>query len=187
MGKRTWLIFAAIQLAGCIFASYGTVYSESAPVRVSWLLGFLLLLPGNLPAQAVSQALIHVRTAYVFIPVAVASNAIFWITLSGFWRMLRRPASNGSSYRYRLALALACLTFMVANTIHFLRPITCSDCLFPYGVPFTLYHDGGFAGGAGIAWTGLAADAVCVVAAALMVGRVWEALALRRQKHIRAE
>jgi hypothetical protein len=187
MGKRAWLVFAAIQLAGCVFAGYGTVYSESAPVRLSWLLGFLLLLPGNLPAQAVSQALIHVRTDYVFIPVAVASNAILWITLSGFWRMLRQPTSKGSSYRYRFALALACLTFVVANTIHFLRTITCSDCFFSYGVPFTLYHDGGFAGGAGVAWTGLAADAGCVVAAALIVGRVWEALVLRHKKQSRAE
>jgi hypothetical protein len=187
MGKRTWLGFAAIQLAGCIFASYGTVYSESVFVRVSWHLGFVLLLPGDLPGQAANQVLIHVRPAYIFIPVTVASNAILCFTFSGFWRILRRSTPKKPWYRYSFALALAGLTFVVANTIHFLRPISCSDCFFPYGVPFTLYHDGGYAGGAGIAWAGLLSDAGCVVATALVVGGIWERLAKRREKPITAE
>ncbi len=187
MGKRAWVVFAAIQTAGCAFASYGTVYSESVFVRGSWLVGFLLLLPGNLTAQAASQILIHVRAAYIFIPVAVASNGILWITLSGFWQILRRSNPKGTFYRYSFALAVACLTFVVANTIHFLRPITCDDCFFPYGVPFTLYHDGGYAGGAGVAWAGLAADAGCIVLAALIVGRIWEILAKWREKYVLAE
>jgi hypothetical protein len=180
------LIFVAVQIAGCVFASYGTVYSESAFVRGSWLVGFLLLLPGNLSAQAASQVLFHVRTAYIFIPVAVASNATLWITFSGLWRILRRSGSKRASFRYTFALALTSLTFVDANTIHFLRPITCADCFFPYGVPFTLYHDGGYGGGAGIAWAGLAADAGCVVVAALIIGRLWEALANRREKAVLA-
>gem|GEM_PF-5155415 len=75
-------MFCAVQLVGCIFASYGTVYSESAFVRSSWLVGLLLLLPGNLPAALLAQELIHVRTALVFFPVAVGLNAILWIVLS---------------------------------------------------------------------------------------------------------
>ena len=71
VSRRAWLVFAAIQTIGCVLASYGTVYSESAFVRGSWLIGFLLLLPGNLSAMAVGQTLIHVRTAYIFFPVAV--------------------------------------------------------------------------------------------------------------------
>jgi hypothetical protein len=82
MKRRTWVVFCAVQLAGCILASYGTVYSESAFVRSSWLAGFLLLLPGNLPATLLAQKLIHVRTALVFFPVAVGFNAILWIALS---------------------------------------------------------------------------------------------------------
>ena len=82
MKRRTWVVFCAVQLVGCIFASYGTVYSESAFVRSSWLVGFLLLLPGNLPATLLAQKLIHVRTALVFFPVAVGLNAIVWIALS---------------------------------------------------------------------------------------------------------
>ena len=80
--RRTWVVFCAVQLVGCIFASYGTVYSESAFVRSSWLVGFLLLLPGNLPATALAEKLIHVRTAIVFFPVAVGFNAILWAALS---------------------------------------------------------------------------------------------------------
>lgn len=82
MKRRTWVVFCAIQLVGCVFAGYGMVYSQSAFVRSSWLAGFILLLPGNLPATLVAQTLIHVRTAFVFFPVAVGLNAIVWITLS---------------------------------------------------------------------------------------------------------
>lgn len=82
MKPRTWVVFCAVQLVGCIFASYATVYSESAFVRSSWLIGFLLLLPGNLPATLLAQELTHVRTAFVSFPVAVGLNAILWIVLS---------------------------------------------------------------------------------------------------------
>jgi hypothetical protein len=184
MRKRALLVFVAIQTAGCVFASYGTVYSESAFVRGSWFVGFLLLLPGNLTAQAASQVLIHLRSAYIFILVAVASNGLLWITLSGFWRIIRRSNPKEPFQRYCFTLAVAGLTFAVANTIHLLRPITCFDCFFPYGLPFTLYHEGGYGGGAGVAWAGLVADAGCVVVAALIVARIWEALAKRHEKHV---
>jgi hypothetical protein len=187
MGKRGLLGFVVIQTAGCVFASYGTVYSESAFARASWLLGFLLLLPGNLAAQATIQVLIHVRTAYVFIPVTVASNAILWIACSWLWHILRRSAPKEASFKYGFAFALTALMFVVANAINFLRPITCFDCFFPYGVPFTIYHDGGFAGGAGVAWAGLAADAACVGVAALVVARLWETVAGRREQLLPGE
>jgi hypothetical protein len=50
VSRRAWAVFGAIQAIGCIFAGYGTVYSESVFVRGSWLIGFFILLPGNLPA-----------------------------------------------------------------------------------------------------------------------------------------
>ena len=94
MKRRTWVVFCAIQLVGCVFASYGTVYSESAFVRSSWLAGFFLLLPGNLPATLLAQTLIHVRTAFVFFPVAVGLNAIVWITLSSAIRTKNAGAAT---------------------------------------------------------------------------------------------
>jgi len=59
VSKRAWLIFATIQIIGSVLAGYGTTYSESVFVRGSWLLGFILLVPGNLPGLAVSDVLSH--------------------------------------------------------------------------------------------------------------------------------
>jgi hypothetical protein len=67
------VIFGAVQIIGCVLAGYGTVYAESAFVRGSWLCGFLLLLPGYLPAAALNEKLVHVRAAFIFflLPLAV--------------------------------------------------------------------------------------------------------------------
>lgn len=132
MSKRTWLVFAAIQAAGCTLAAFGTVYSESAVIRASWLIGFLLLLPGNLPAMAVSQTLIHVRTADIFFPIAVACNALLWILCAALWRMLSPKKPEGNAHRYGTALGTTALVFVILNTVHFLRPATCADCFFRY-------------------------------------------------------
>jgi hypothetical protein len=174
------VVFAALQTTGCILASYGTVYSDSAFVRGSWLVGFFLLLPGDLPAMAVAQTLIHARTAYIFFPVAVTSNAMLWIMCSALWRTLRRTTPKSATHSYTSALAATGLVFVTANTVHFLRRATCADCFFPYGLPFTLYHDGGFAGGAGFVWGGLAVDIGCVLVVALLVGCFWERRASTR-------
>jgi hypothetical protein len=48
---------------------------------------------------------------------------------------------------------------------------TCWDCFHPYGVPFTLFRDGGFAGGGGIVWTGLAGN--LMVATVFAVALAW--------------
>ena len=180
VSKRAWIAFAVIQTFGCVLASYGTVYSESAFVRGSFLIGFLLLLPGNLPAMAVGQTLIHVRTVYIFFPVAVASNALLWIMCSAVWQTFRRTSRRDLAHPYIATFATTGLVFVAANTVHFLRPATCWDCFFPYGLPFTLYQNGGFAGGAGFVWRGLAADIACVVGTALLAGRTWKVLAGHR-------
>jgi len=132
VSKRAWFGFAAIQTIGCILASYGTMYSESALVRGSWLIGFLLLLPGDLPGIALGQTLIHVRTAYIFFPVTVAVNAMLWIICSALWRRLRRKTPTSAPHAYTTALGVTGLVFIIANTAHFLRPATCADCFFPY-------------------------------------------------------
>jgi hypothetical protein len=176
VSKRDWLVFGIVQIIGCILASYGTMYSESEFVRGSWLCGFLLLLPGNLPAMALNQKLVHVRAAYIFFPVAVSCNATLWVTCSAVWRILRRH-SLSTFDRYCIALAATSLAFAVANTVHFLRRVTCYDCFFPYGVPFTLYRDGGYAGGGGLVLRGLAADTVTVIVSTVLLGGFWQWLA----------
>jgi len=81
-----------------------------------------------------------------------------------------------TSRRYAIAFIAVGGAFAVANVLHFLRPLTCEDCFFPYGIPFTLYRDGGMAGGAGIVWRGVAADATIVIVSSVLVGRIWHML-----------
>jgi hypothetical protein len=173
VSKRAWVVFTRVQLLGCVFASYGTVYATSAFVRASWLIGFLLLLPGNIPAQAVNERAHYVRAAYVFFPIAIACNAMLWVVVAAIWRKIRGQAVK-DSHTYGTALAATGLVFVIVNTMHFLRRGTCADCFFPYGLPFTMYHDGGYQGGAGFNWLGVAANLVCVVGSALLVGHIWK-------------
>jgi hypothetical protein len=84
-----------------------------------------------------------------------------------------------SARRHGIAFAAICLVFIAANIVHFLRPVTCWDCFFAFGVPFTLYQEGGYAGGAGVVWRGLAEDIGVLVIAGLVVGKCWNAIATR--------
>jgi hypothetical protein len=179
VSKRAWLIFGVVQILGCIAASYGTVYSESAFVRGSWFCGLVLLLPGNLPALVLSEKLWHVRTAYIFFPVAVACNAVLWVTCSLVSRILRCNRPWGWADRFVVAFAVTGLVFVVANTGHFLRPVTCYDCFYPYGVPFIFYREGGFAGGGGFVLRGLAADTLTLLVSALLLGGFWHLIAAK--------
>jgi hypothetical protein len=83
---------------------------------------------------------------------------------------------NGSR-RYGIAFFVVAFVFVAANIRSFLRPVTCFDCFFPYGVPFTLYQEGGYAGGAGIVWRGLAADITIVIVTSALAGRIWQMFA----------
>lgn len=180
MHRRTWLVFCIVQFVGCIFASYGTKYSESAFVRASWLAGIILLLPGNFLVKAAAENLSYLRAALVFFPVSVGLNAILWAAFSAAWGRLRGQMPLTPHGRYGIALFGTTFVFAVTNTINFLRPVTCFDCFYPYGVPFTLYTDDGFAGGGGVVWRGLAADTGVVILIAVLVGSAWQWFASRR-------
>jgi hypothetical protein len=73
---------------------------------------------------------------------------------------------------YVAGFVLVSLIMAVANTLHFSRQVTCADCFFPYGVPFTIYHEGGFAGGAGFNTIGIVADVAILVIASFALGAV---------------
>jgi hypothetical protein len=98
MKKMTWLFFCAFNLLGSVFASYGTVYSESAFVRWSWLAGFILLLPGYFAGLAVSQVhwlwMLPIKSGYIFLPVTIATNALVWVAIASAWRRFRRKSKN---------------------------------------------------------------------------------------------
>jgi hypothetical protein len=68
----------------------------------------------------------------------------------------------------------------IGHTLHFLRPVTCSDCSFSYGLPFTFYRNSSNASGEGLVLHGLLADAATVVAIALLLGAFWQHLATKR-------
>jgi len=114
----------------------------------------------------------HVRTAYVFLPVALACNAQLWMICAEVWGMVRRRAQSTFD-KYSVALAATCLSFVVANTVHLLRRVTCYDCFFPYGVPFTFYSGG-------LELRGLLADALTVIVCGVLIGGIWQRLAAKR-------
>ena len=78
-------------------------------------------------------------------------------------------------FKRRLGIALigSFALFGIANVMHFHRRVTCWDCFFPYGVPFTMYHEGGYAGGAGLALSGIAANVCLVVVLGTVVTLLW--------------
>ncbi|HJX84297.1 MAG TPA: hypothetical protein VJ723_08140 [Candidatus Angelobacter sp.] len=81
---------------------------------------------------------------------------------------------NGKrAFGYAVGFFASIGLFSVINYRHFHRPVNCSDCFFPYGVPFTFYQEGGFAGGAGFVWTGVIGDLIVVVAAGIVLGWAW--------------
>jgi hypothetical protein len=74
------------------------------------------------------------------------------------------------AFGYVVGLLASIGLFSVLNYRHFHRPVVCSDCFFPYGVPFTFYQEGGFAGGAGFVWTGVMGDLIVVAAVGIVLG-----------------
>jgi len=54
-----------------------------------------------------------------------------------------------------------------------------ADCFGRYGFPFAYYNEGGFAGGAGVIWTGLLGDFAAIIVGALLLAKAWNSL-LRR-------
>jgi hypothetical protein len=79
--------------------------------------------------------------------------------------------------RFQLCLIATATILVVANIANFLRPVWCADCFFPYGLPFTLFTEGGFAGGGGIVLLGLVADAALVPVFATVCTLLWNRIA----------
>jgi len=197
MTRRKWLVFAAIQLVGCVAAHFGRlpiyddVLSGLALFCVALhVIGFFLLLPGNILAGALLETFwLWLYSAgwlysadlllWIYFPLAVTINAGFWLLCAAAWRTAREHFSGVRAHPYAIAFLTATTVFTLVNVVHFRRPATCADCFLRDGVPFPLYHEGGFAGGAAIMWGGLAADALIVAAVAMLFGAMWR-LVLRK-------
>jgi hypothetical protein len=63
-----------------------------------------------------------------------------------------------------IGLLVSVCVFAVTNLYYFKQPFTCFDCFYPYGLPFTFFREGGYAGGGGFVWTGMIGDFVIVLA-----------------------
>lgn len=83
-------------------------------------------------------------------------------------------AGDTARKRFQWCVITAASILIIVNIAHFGRPARCADCFFPYGLPFTLFTEGGFAGGGGVVWLGLIADAALVPAFAMICTLVWE-------------
>ena len=82
--------------------------------------------------------------------------------------------------RYIGGLLISTGVFGLINYLHFHRPESCDDCFFPYGLPFTMYHEGGFAGGAGFVWLGLAGDLAAMLSCGIAIGWIFKKISERR-------
>ena len=75
--------------------------------------------------------------------------------------------------RYGISFACSACILGIANNLQLWRPVSCYDCFFPHGLPFTFYHEGGFAGGEGFVWLGILGNTLTAVILAGASGFVW--------------
>ena len=116
----------------------------------------------GLSLKAVSEAAIDAGLA-----------AIAWWAY-GF--LTREVAMQRRTERYGICLLLVTCGLGIANNSYFWRS-WCSDCFAPHGIPFTFFHEGGFAGGEGFVWMGVLENCIVVLIVALVSGFVWNRLA----------
>ena len=86
---------------------------------------------------------------------------------------------NRHVFPYVVGVLISACVFAVINYRNFHRPQGCADCFFPYGVPFTIYHEGGFAGGEGFVWAGLVGDVVLMLGLGIAIGWLFEKISER--------
>jgi hypothetical protein len=96
------------------------------------------------------------------------------------WRaynfLIREVATQKSTERYGICLLLVTCVLGIANNSYFWRS-TCADCFAPHGIPFTYFHEGGFAGGEGFVLTGILENTSVVLIVALVLCLAWNRLA----------
>jgi len=84
---------------------------------------------------------------------------------------------DATRMRFQWCIIRAASILIVVNIMNFQRPVGCFDCFFPYGIPFTFFTGGGFAGGRGFVWLGLFGDAALIPAFATVCTLLWNQIA----------
>jgi hypothetical protein len=172
-GAGLWFIFAAVQLLGFVFHWYVNL---SQGGHVSWLFGFILLLPGNLFTM-----LAQIWNYYSFLFVTVVCNALVWLVCSKLWRRFQKSRQKMRLHRYTLSLAATGLVLVIANIVH--GPTYFGADIVTYGFPFTFYYEGGFMGYSMPLLRGLAGNALIVIGSSVLFGELWHLFSSRR-KHV---
>jgi hypothetical protein len=106
---------------------------------------------------------------------AVAWWTFRWSEHGALWQ-----AGKGAIKRRYFAFLVSTCLWGIANNVHSWRPATCADCFWPHGIPFTFYHEGGFAGGDGYVWTGVVGDAFVVFLCGAILGWAWNRFSPKR-------
>jgi hypothetical protein len=129
------------------------------------------------------------RTAWLLeMLVAAITEATIACGLAALsWRLFQRLSGKGLSHRglvtgerFAICFLLSICSFGVANDLNLWRRETCSDCFFPYTLPFTFFHLGGFAGGEWFVWRGLGGDVLLMFAAGFALGWARTSISTRK-------
>lgn len=120
--------------------------------------------------------------AIVDVAVHCGLAAVTWRIFSLLARRTETRLRIMAIERYGLSLLLSACALGVANNLNFRRATYCNDCLISYGTPFTLLKEGGFVGVRIYVWSGLIADTLIMVGIGLVIGLLWNTLALRESK-----
>jgi len=107
------------------------------------------------------------------ITIGVAFAALVWWIFSLYLEPIETPRTIAPTQRYAITLLASACALGIANRIYDLRAPTCFDCFAPHGVPFTYFHEGGFAGGAGFVWSGVVGDTLLILGIGVIVGWIW--------------
>jgi hypothetical protein len=85
--------------------------------------------------------------------------------------------------RHGVSLLAAVCLFVAINYKNFSRPQYCADCSYLYGVPFTFFREGGFAGTREIVWGGVVADLLVGMVCAAALAWAWKLLFYKRSNY----
>jgi hypothetical protein len=100
MGRKAWIAFAAVQIAGEICAwTWAIPYGPIG--RWQWMGAFILLLPGNELASIIIEKLFWMSGMSLLamqvlkIPLVLGINLALWIACAWVWRRVYRSVICG--------------------------------------------------------------------------------------------
>lgn len=109
----------------------------------------------------------------------VAFAALVWWICSLYPQPAGMPHAITPTQPYGISLMVSACVIGIANRVYSLRAPSCDDCFAPHGVPFTYFHEGGFAGGEGFVWSGVVGDTLLIFAIGVIIGWIWNRMSQR--------